>query len=197
MSAAYNKKRLYPKLVLILLVLILFVGMVLFALEKLGVTNLYSVNTKVTSNSDDAKTRPVNDVDYNPAQPNDNDTINDRKEAGDFDNSTNSASGNSQRKTTSNVTLSAAGQDIEHGPLIISAILGNIVSGNCDVLITKEGSKDITVSSTIIRRGNYYSCDGFEIPITDFDSDGQWNIKIEVTDNVNYGVASQQVNIVR
>jgi hypothetical protein len=173
------------KLLYILAIILLVVGFVIFLLEKSQVTDFYS--KPVTTQPTD--TRPVNDVQYTPADPTDNDLINDQKADGTLDSPIIPPANGSPI----NVVLTASGQDEVGGPVIIKVLLTDVTNGACQVAMAKDGqTKNYTAS--VINAGTYYTCDGFEIPLTDL-SVGDWVTTVTVTSTDRTGTAQQIIKV--
>jgi hypothetical protein len=155
-----------------------------FVLEKTRVTNFYS-KPSVTQ---DTSIRPVNVVEYTVADPTDNDEINQKKADGTL-----GASNSAPAGEPINVVLTAAGQDTAGGPVIVKVLLTDVTSGNCDITLNQnEVTK--SYSTSVISAGNYYTCDGFEIPLEDI-SVGSWNLTATVTSAERTGTTTQKVEV--
>lgn len=157
----------------------------LFVMEKTQVINLYN---KPADNNKAAPARPVNDVQYTPADPTDNDEINQKKGDGTIDSQNQVASG-----SPINVVLTAAGQDVVGGPVVIKVLLTDTTSGTCDIALTQNDIKK-SYSSSVINAGNYYTCDGFEIPLDELGV-GKWDLNATVTSTDRSGSASQTLEV--
>lgn len=164
---------------------ILLVVFSIFILEKLQVTNLYTRPANTDTIED---LRPVNDVQYTPADPTDNDEINKQKE--DITNSTTEPDNETK---TINVVLTAAGQDEVGGPVIVKALLNDVKNGTCDLRLSKDGVER-NYSASVINTGTYYSCDGFEVPLDEL-SAGSWNITLTVSSDDRTGIAEQTTEV--
>lgn len=158
-----------------------------FVLEKSQVTNFYSKPTPVTIPTLGA--RPVNSIEYTPADPTDNEELNQKKNDGTLDNVNNPPQG-----APINIVVTAAGQDSQGGPVVIKLLLTDVTSGVCDIKLTKnEISK--SYSAPVINAGNYYACDGFEIPLADL-SVGMWDMTATVTSaNNRLGKINQTLEV--
>jgi hypothetical protein len=157
----------------------------IFVLEKAQVTNFYS---KPVVASEVATVRPVNSVEYTPADPTDNDEINQKKADGTL-----GASNSTPAGAPINVVLTAAGQDSAGGPVVVKVLLTDVTSGTCDMTLTQnEVTK--SYSASVINAGNYYTCDGFEIPFEDL-TVGTWNLTVTVTSTERTGSATQIVEV--
>lgn len=157
----------------------------IFVLEKAQVTNFY---TKPVAASDVTTVRPVNSVEYTPADPTDNDEINQKKANGTLDTISATPLG-----APINVTLTAAGQDTIGGPVVIKILLTDVTSGRCDVTLTQNNITK-SYSASVISAGNYYTCDGFEIPFDDLNV-GTWGLIATVSSTDRTGSASQTVEV--
>ena len=153
-------------------------------LEKSQITNFYS--KPITTST--ATIRPVNSVEYTPADPTDNDEINQKKADGTLDSANSTAAGG-----PINVTITAATQDVAGGPVIIKLLLNDVTSGTCDITL-KQNETTKFYSASVISAGNYYTCDGFEIPLEDL-ATGSWNMTATVTSTDRTGSANQNIEV--
>jgi hypothetical protein len=173
------------QLITIIIVVVLFVCFLIFVLEKTQVTSFYSKPVKIASTSTD--TRPINDVQYTPA------TSTEQDEGQQIKQNLIDQANNPQKPTAKiGISLSAANQDIPGGPLIIRSLV-NAKSGTCKLTVA-SGSTVKTYSSEVVSLGTYYSCQGFDIPISDI-SDGKWQIKLYVSNTSASGEVTQEVEI--
>ncbi len=157
----------------------------IFVLEKAQITNFYS---KPVAASEVATARPVNSVEYTPADSTDNDEINQKKADGTL-----GASNPTPTGAPINVALTAAGQDAAGGPFVVKALLTDVTSGTCDVTLSKNNIVK-SYSASVISAGNYYTCDGFEIPFDDL-TVGTWNLTVTVSSTDRTGSANQTVEV--
>jgi hypothetical protein len=89
--------------------------------------------------------------------------------------------------------LTAAGQDQVGGPVVVKALLTDVTNGTCNLKLTKDNDTK-TYSSNVINTGTYYSCDGFNIPVTDLSS-GTWVVSLNVTSGSRSGTAEQSTEV--
>lgn len=165
----------------VMVLVVVFSG---FFLEKTRITNFYSKPII----AQDTSIRPVNTVEYTPADSTDNDEINQKKADGTLGTTYQTSAG-----APINVTITAATQDVAGGPVVIKLLLNDVTSGTCDIALKKnEIIKSYSVS--VINAGNYYTCDGFEIPLEDL-STGPWNMTATVTSADRSGSANQTIEV--
>lgn len=60
----------------------------------------------------------------------------------------------------------------------IAATFSDASSGNCRLLMSKEGYQDIERTVKIIVAPNYYTCNGFRIPRSEMPVGGQWQVRV-------------------
>lgn len=163
----------------------LIIGFGVLILEKAQVTNLYTKPLGTAA----ADMRPVNDVQYTPASPTDNDQINEEKANGTLGQTpTPSAEG-----SPISVTLTAAGQDASGGPVIVKVLLTDVTSGTCDITLN-QGNISKKYSASVINAGTYYTCDGFEVPLGEL-ATGTWQLTATVTSTDRSGTVTQAVEV--
>lgn len=156
----------------------------LFIFEKSRVTNIY---TKPASTATiEAPTRPVNSVDYSPA------TSTEKPDSSAKKQDTPTAT-NSSTSGKINIVLSAAGQDIKGGPVVIRTILDGATGGTCTATLI-NGSTLKTYNSDVILQGTYYSCKGFDVPYADLFA-GNWQLKVTATQDNKTGETSKTITI--
>lgn len=155
-----------------------------FVLEKTRITNFYSKPIA----AQDTSIRPVNTVEYTPADPTDSDEINQKKADGTL-----GATNPTSAGAPINVTITAATQDVAGGPVVIKLLLNDVTSGTCDITL-KQNEIAKSYSASVISAGNYYTCDGFEIPLEDL-STGPWNMTATVTSADRSGSANQNIEV--
>jgi len=173
------------KLIFFVCCFALLASFTIFVLEKFHVIDLYS--KPVNSTSTDT-TQAVNVIDYSPANPSDNDATTDKKNNGTIDSPVTQPA---EPSKPINVTLSAAGQDVNGGPIVIRAILTNLTGGNCNLSLTNSSNVK-TYSANVVWRGTYYSCEGFDVPYGDV-TPGTWQLKLSVTQDPNSGEVSKSI----
>ena len=89
------------------------------------------------------------------------------------------------------VSLSAAGQDTNGGPIIVKAMVGS-ADGNCTINLSNSSfSKDYT--TPINNLGTYYGC-GLDIPIDSL-STGNYELKLTANNATATGSATQSVEV--
>lgn len=166
-------------------ILVLVAGFILLIAEKLQITNYYTKPIAAV----DVAPRPVNDVRYTPADPTDNDVINQKKQDGTIDQNPAPAS----TGAPINVVLTAAGQDNVGGPVVVRVLLTDVTTGTCAISLTNGATKKEYVKN-VVNAGTYYNCEALDIPITDL-SAGNWNLAVTVTSADRSGTAQQTVEV--
>ncbi len=162
---------------------LLFVGFAVLLLEKSQITDLYSKPVQVT-----ATERPVNDIDYSPpTKEQQQEADQTKQQLIEQSNST------SPLPETISITLSAAGQDVNGGPLIVRSLVMGTTTGSCTLTLTKEGvTKEY--SNQVTNLGTYYGCEGFNIPVSDLAA-GTWQLTLKANNGNLNGSTSQEVVI--
>jgi hypothetical protein len=165
---------------------VLATSFLLVILEKSQVINIYSKPLPETSN----EVRGVNEVDYSPADPTENDEINAKKESGQLgtDNQAQPEPG-----TPINVVLTAATQDTAGGPVVVRVLLTDVSSGTCNIAISKDGVTN-NYTRNVVNAGTYYNCEALDIPASEL-SAGTWQLNVSVTNGDRTGAANQSVEV--
>ncbi len=180
-----SKKSTLSKAIYISAIIALAASFLFVVLEKSQVTNFYTKPVISTQND----TRPVNDVQYTPADPTDNDQINQEKQDGTI------AIDPDTPEPTSpiNVVLTAANQDTAGGPVVIRVLLTDVSSGSCDIKLQQDSTiKEFT--KNVVNAGTYYNCEALDVPVGDL-SAGTWALTVTVASGDRSGSASQDVEV--
>lgn len=182
-----NNKVSIGKIIYVSAALALAVFFVLFVLEKTQVTNFYS---KPVSNEVIYEENPVNKIDYSPADPTENDEINNKKESGEL---TNDNVDQTQPGEPIDVVLTAAGQDNVGGPVVVRVLLTDVNNGTCSIKISKD---DVVkqFNRQVVNAGTYYNCEALDIPVSEL-SQGQWNLDVSVVSGDRSGTATASVEV--
>lgn len=174
------------RITLISVTALLFVGSIIFVLEKAHVINMYSKPQQVVTTTE---TRPVNDVRYTPA------TSAEQKEGDQIKQNLINESNNPPAQATKiTISLSAATQDIVGGPLVVRSIV-SATSGTCKLTLS-QGTIKKEYTNQVTNLGTYNSCNGFDIPATDLNP-GKWKLNLSINNGQEYGEISQDVNITK
>lgn len=157
--------------------------LIVLGLEKANVINLYSQNTPQTVQ------QPTSTIDYSPATEAEMPDESIKQQ----DTGTHTESPTQNVGEAIAITLSAAGQDYKGGPVVIRTLLSNANGGTCTATLVK-GSASKTYTSDINWQGNYYSCEGFNVPYADL-SAGTWELTVRADQGANTGSISQQITV--
>lgn len=130
---------------------------------------------------------PSSTIDYSPATPNDNESINNQK-----NNSTDTTSTSSGEPI--GAVLTAAGQDYSGGPVVIRVLVTGATTGVCNISLRKDGVTK-AYSRDVINSGTYYSCAALDIPASDLPQ-GNWTLTVRVDSGDRSGSTSQEVTVV-
>lgn len=181
-----NNRVTIGKVIYISAAVALIASFLVLVLEKSQIINLYSKPSNINLDRD----LTINDVDYSPADPSDNESINDKKESGGFE------SNNNQQTVPGdpiNVVLTAAAQDVPGGPVVVRVLLNNVSDGICNIKLSKSDLiKEYTLNVT--NAGTYYNCDALDIPADEL-SAGEWDLLVEVNSGSRSGSANQKVEV--
>jgi hypothetical protein len=132
-------------------------------------------------------------VNYDPATEQDNKDIEERKNADDPKDTSDSVSPTAPDDPTIGITLAAAGQDYPRGPVIARTVLSNATKGTCKLTLAKDAVK-IERSAQIILQGNYYTCEGFDVAYGDV-SPGSWKLTLAVTTDKGTNKVERDVEV--
>lgn len=175
---------------LILLSLVVAIG--IFALlEATNITNVRDIISRNSDSNQQTETlRPVNDVDYSPATSTDNTDIDAKKSDGSIDEPIQKPN---DPDSPISIILSASGQDYAGGPVLIRSILDNISNGTCTLTLSNDNDTK-TYTSAIIWTGTYYSCEGFDVPMSDL-SPGEWKLELVASNDTFSGTTTKTITV--
>lgn len=183
----HNPRITTRNIIVICILLLLFIAFAIFMLEKTQVVNFYKKPIKATTNPIDS--RPVNNIEYTPSTSTEQSEGNQIKQ-----NLIDQANATQKPSSNISISLSAANQDTVGGPLVIRSIIGS-TSGTCKLSLT-NGALTKTYTSEVINQGTYYSCKGFDIPVSDLDN-GQWQLNLKIVNGQSSGEVNQKVEITK
>jgi hypothetical protein len=94
------------------------------------------------------------------------------------------------------VTITRSGQTGTGQPLNIRTLVTGATSGTCNVSITKIGQTTLTKTFPITFDATYSSCEGANVPASEFTAEGSWQVSITATNGANTSApATTTVNI--
>lgn len=156
-------------------------GVLLFALEKLRVTNFFSSQpTGLSSDEMQAgleQKAAVNTPSTDSSKETQNDTQTDSQQPTPEQNKTNPTS-------SENITLTA---NKNGSNVVVYTQLKDYSNGTCALTVT-NGSKTVTQSAQVMFQPQYSICAGFTVPISSVGS-GSWTMTLSVTSD---GVTTQK-----
>lgn len=173
-----KKQNKIPKKVIILATGLLIVG-------GAGAFGLYQSQRANNINASHKEPiRPVNDVDYNPPTPDQQQEQEDTKsdvikqnEGLEENPSTNPAA--------ISVTVSRVNQGGKGLPVNIRTIISGTTRGTCAVEFKKEGQATVTKTFPVIVQATYSTCQQADVPAADFSADGEWAFNISVKNDTS------------
>ena len=155
-------------------------GSVLLILEKLQITNFYSVKTNSSSSSSSTdktsgevpSAKPTNTVDYGPATEEDITSVPEKDP-------------NLQPEVPANtnlyVSITNMRKSSDASSYLVKAAVAGTEFGTCSVTAEKS-FKVISDQGTIGLSSNQISCLDLSLPVNLFTESGIWNITVQVTD---------------
>lgn len=170
----------YKKYLLIACGLIIFVSFLLLSLEKFHVINIYHKNMVRGEHP-----RPVNNIDYSPANSNDNNDINSAKQNGTI----------VKQPTTKpiDITLTRVYQDINK-TLSVRTLVEGQSFGTCVLELTQNGGAPaLTKETSIAQQNNIFVCNGFDVQQSELPGLGEWTVKVTASGGGSSDSASQNI----
>lgn len=174
-----KKQSKIPKKVIITAVGLLIVG-------GAGVFGLYQSQRANNINaSHQEPIRPVNDVDYNPPTPDQQQQQEDTK-TDVIKQNEGLEEKPSTEPATINVTISRVNQGGGKGaPINVRTIISGTTRGACTVEFKKEGQSTVTKTFPIIVQATYSTCQQADVPAADFGADGDWSVSISAKNDTS------------
>lgn len=137
--------------------------------------------------------RPVNSIDYGPADPSDNGITEDHKNNPDKSPSTNDGTGAASFSALiTRVTVKDAEQTVQVGTLVEGT-----TNGTCTVSFSQSGQPPVTRSAAVELEVNSYTCGVLSVPFSSFPKGGEWKAALSVESGGKKATSqwSQTVNI--
>jgi hypothetical protein len=165
------------------IVAVVIIGAISYTLIHNDRTNVSSTKPKTLASSNIG--RAPNPVNYGPSSPTDN-TSNDARKSNPATASQTLDNGATSSGTTSNlsVTIIREGAVQPSGSskeVQVTSQVSGATSGSCTLTLSQAGQQSITQTDTIQLESNAYGCAIFNIPVSQFPSQGQWNTNLSIS----------------
>ncbi|MFN8015486.1 MAG: hypothetical protein U0R17_02610 [Acidimicrobiia bacterium] len=86
--------------------------------------------------------------------------------------------------SNSNISISISSpvndQSFENEMVPVRAIIYGATEGTCTATFNKQGSEDIVLNADVVQGPTYFTCAGFDVENTKFQSKGTWELIMEV-----------------
>jgi hypothetical protein len=174
-----QKKQKIPKKVYLTAIALLIIG-------GAGAFGLYQ--SQQATHRSGTEIRPVNDVDYNPPSPAEQQQKEDTKEE--------TIKKNDQANTPPpanspiTVTVSRVNQGGTGLPLNVRTIISGANTGTCTVELKKDGQPTVTKTFTIGVEATYATCQQADVPATAFSVSGEWTYSVIAKNNTTESQAA-------
>lgn len=112
-----------------------------------------------------------NSINFEPSSPSENDSINDKK------NNADKPAVDQPTEVTSTITTASVYGDVVR----VRVLITGASSGNCRLNLSHSGVSPIIKEANVVLKGSQYSCDGFDIPRTEFLVNGTWKAIITIS----------------
>jgi hypothetical protein len=101
-----------------------------------------------------------------------------------------------EKHNTSPIQITISSLDQTSNEISIRTVLDGIESGECKIMFSKTGYKEIVRTANISLVTSYYTCQGWDISKSLFPSKGMWNISIEAVNSEIKGQSeTRSINI--
>ena len=148
-------------------------GVLVYANRQKVKDLLFSDDKNVAQNTNPLEARGINDVDYGPSRPTDNEQINEQKKNADTP---------PQTPTTNSVVATITNTRVVNGLAQVSVLVEGATAGTCKLTLTDSSNKTVTKNTPVVLRGGLYTCEDFNIPVTEL-ATGAWNASIVIDVN--------------
>lgn len=174
-----KKQNKIPKKVIILGIGLLIIG-------GAGAFGLYQSQRANNINASHQEAiRPVNDVDYNPPTPDQQQQQEDTKTDVIKQNEGLEEKPSADPATIS-VNVSRVQQDSGKGASVNArVIISGTTRGTCTVEFKKAGQTTVTKTFPVIVQATYSTCQTADVPAADFSADGDWTYNISVKNDTS------------
>jgi cytoskeletal protein RodZ len=130
-------------------------------------------STATDQNTAALEERGINDVDYGPSAPTDNEQINEQKKNADTP----------PPPTVSNgVVATITNTRVVNNLAQVSVLVEGATTGTCKLSLKGSAGQNVTKNTSVVLRGGLYTCEDFNIPVTELSS-GTWNATIVIDVN--------------
>lgn len=172
-----KKQSKIPKKIIIIAIGLLIIG-------GAGVFGLYqSQRANNIAKSNQEAVRPVNDVDYSPPTPDEQQQQEDTKT--DVIKQNEGFEEKPPAQQTISVTVSRVNQGGKGLPVNVRTIISGTTRGTCTVEFKKDGQTTITKTFPIIVQATYSTCQTADVPAADFSADGEWAYSISAKNDTS------------
>jgi hypothetical protein len=162
-----NKKFHNNKTILLLIILLIVIGGGAFWQHYHKPTHVISTAASSTIN-------------YSPSTPKDNAANNARKGS-----STPAPTLDNGATATTAVPLSitVTRASVVSPDLQVGTLVNGATNGSCTLNVSQGGQQTITQTESVQQQNNAYSCPVFNIPLSEFPNQNNWNVSVTVTSN--------------
>jgi hypothetical protein len=84
---------------------------------------------------------------------------------------------------TSNISLTVTRAAIFDGSLEVGTLVNGATTGTCTLDVSQTGQQTITQSEQVILSNNSYACPVFNVPLSHFPNQNDWNVSVTLTSN--------------
>jgi cytoskeletal protein RodZ len=103
-----------------------------------------------------------------------------------------SSQSNSSKSPSFSVTITRVG--IVNNNLQVGTIVNGTNVGTCTLKVSQTGQTTVTMTNQVMLQNNSYVCPVFNIPVSQFPNQGDWNILVQLSSNSNTVIANWSNN---
>lgn len=170
-----NKSRTTPKktILLVAVAIVMIVGVGLLYANSSHIKNLFTKDAPASKSTTDEKivTNPNSIINYDPSSPSDNDAINEQK---------NGASNPPTTPVDTALSATITRSQVSGSVAQIRVLIAGSDNGTCTLKLTKVNATTVTKEASVVSKGTFLTCDGFDVPVSDL-SAGNWKVQVILT----------------
>ena len=130
-------------------------------------------STATDQNTAALEERGINDVDYGPSAPTDNEQINEQKKNADTP---------PPPTVPNGVVATITNTRVVNNLAQVSVLVEGTTTGTCKLSLKGSAGQNVTKNTSVVLKGGLYTCEDFNIPVAELSS-GTWNATIIIDVN--------------
>ncbi len=96
----------------------------------------------------------------------------------------------SKSTTPVDISLTVTRAGVFNSSLEVGTLVNGTTSGTCTLSVSQAGQQTITQSASVVLSNNSYSCSVFNVPLSQFPNQNDWDVSVTLTSNGATAVAA-------